>query len=75
TVGASAASRSSYDYRPDPAGTFLTDVGLGADGRTITLTFAPGVGADDRLRPRTNLAAVSDDDGQASTQALFDFVR
>jgi len=74
-VGGSAASRSNYDYRPDPAGTFLTDVGLGADGRTITLTFAPGVGADDRLRPRTNLAAVSDDDGQASTQALFDFVR
>ena len=74
-VGSSAANRSSYDYQPDPAGKLLNDVELGADGRTITLTVAPGVGADDRIRPRTNLTAVSDDDGQASTQALFDFVR
>ncbi|MCO8127222.1 cell wall-binding repeat-containing protein [Acidimicrobiia bacterium EGI L10123] len=74
-VGGSAANRSSYDYRPEPAGKFLTGITLGDDGRTITLTFAPGVGADDRIRPRTELAAVSDDDGQASTQALFDFVR
>lgn len=74
-VGASAASRSSYDYRPEPAGKFLTGITLAEDARTITLSFTPGVGADDRLRPRTGTAAVSDDDGQTSTQALFDFVR
>jgi putative cell wall-binding protein len=71
----SATNRLAYTYMPEGGGKSLNSVALGADGRTITLSFTPGVGAGDQIRPVGPLTAVNDDDGQASNQALFDFVR
>jgi len=72
---ASAQSPASYTFSGAPTRN-LTAVSLGADGRTVTLTFSSGLAAEDTIRPVGSLGgAVEDDDEQASTQAAFDFVR
>lgn len=72
----SATNRANYTYEPEGAGGILSNtITLAEDGRTVTLSFTPGVGAGDQIRPVGPFTAVSDDDSQPSDQALFDFVR
>lgn len=72
----SATNRGNYSYVPEGGGKIMSNtITLAADGRTVTVSFTPGVGAGDQIRPVGPLSAVSDDDSQTSTQPLFDFVR
>ncbi len=72
----SATSRANYSYVPDGGARLLSNtITLAADARTITVSFTPGVGAGDQIRPVGLFTAVSDDDSQSSDQAQFDFVR
>ena len=71
----SAESTGSYGRKfTTPGSNNLNSVSLGADGRTITLSFAAALQDDDQIRPATALTGVSDDDGQQSAQGYFDFV-
>ena len=57
----------------------ISSIVLGADARTITLTFGQALAADDTIRPVNTTpvvgGAVRDDENQPSTQPAFDFVR
>lgn len=77
---ASAETTSNYTFSGTPARN-ISSVVLGANGRTITLTFSGALQAADTIRPTSDglgglgAGAVRDDDNQPSTQPAFDFVR
>lgn len=72
---AEARDRYTFDRPGDGDAPSLLSASIGADGRTLTFTFAGALAAGDVVRPVGAGGPVTDDDTQQSTQELVVFVR